>query len=68
MLHNLFSIRQFQLTKWSFLVHSYTHNAPYIHLSHDSILELWQTFLNGKRAWESKNIMYRGTLAIFTVC
>ena len=24
-----------------------TRNAPYIHLSHDSILELWRTFPNG---------------------
>ena len=46
MLKNLFSIRQFRLTKWSFLVHSTTLNAPYINLSHDSILELWQTFPN----------------------
>ena len=41
-----FFIRQFRLTKWSFLVHSTTRNAPYIHPSHDSILELWQTFPN----------------------
>ena len=40
-------IRQFRLTKWSFLVHSSTHNAPDIHPSHDLILELWRTFLNG---------------------
>ena len=46
MLHNLFSIRQFRLTKWSFLVHSTTRNAPYIHPSHDLILELWRTFPN----------------------
>ena len=33
MLENLFSIRQFWQTKWSFLVHSTTctRNAPYIH-------------------------------------
>ena len=34
----------------AFLVHSTTRNAPCIHMSHDSILELWQTFpkaLNG---------------------
>ena len=36
MLQNLFSIRQFWLTKWSFLVHSTTRNAPYLHPSHDS--------------------------------
>ena len=46
MLQNFFSIRQFRLTKWSFLVHSTTCNAPYIHPSHDSILELWRTFPN----------------------
>ena len=46
MLQNKFYIRQFQLTKWSFLVHSTTCNAPYIHPSHDSILELWPTFPN----------------------
>ena len=46
MLQNLFSICQFRLTKWSFLVHSTTRNAPYIHPSHDSILELWRTFPN----------------------
>ena len=46
MLHSLFSIRQFWLTKWSFLLHSTTLNASYIHLSHDSILELWRTFPN----------------------
>ena len=28
------------------LVHSVTQNAPYIHPSHDSILELWRTFPN----------------------
>ena len=36
MLQNLVSIRQFRLTKWSFLDHSSTPNAPYIRLSHDS--------------------------------
>ena len=46
MLQNLFSIRQFRLTKWSFLVHSTTHNAPHIHPSHNLIPELWQTFPN----------------------
>ena len=48
MLHvqNLFSIHQFRLTKWIFLVHSTTRNAPYIHPSHDSIFELWRTFPN----------------------
>ena len=43
---NLFSIRQFQLTKWSFSVHSTMRNAPYICPSHDSILDLWRTFRN----------------------
>ena len=28
------------------MVHSKTRNAPYIHPSHDSILELWRTFPN----------------------
>ena len=46
MLQKQFSIRQFLLTNWNFLVHSTTRNAPYIHLSHDSILEMWQTFPN----------------------
>ena len=46
MLQNLFSIRQFRITKWSFLVHNTTHNAPYIQPSHDLILELWRTFPN----------------------
>ena len=46
MLQNIFSIRQFRLTKWSFLVHSTTRNAPYIDQRHDSILELWRTFPN----------------------
>ena len=36
----------FQRTKQSFLVHSTTHIAFYIHPSHDSILELWWTFSN----------------------
>ena len=47
MMQNLFSIRQFRLTKWSFLVHSTMRKAPYLHLSHDSIIELWRTFPNG---------------------
>ena len=46
MLQNLFSIRQFRLTKWSILEHSTTRNAPYIHPSHDSILGLLRTFPN----------------------
>ena len=46
MLRNLLTIRQFWLTKWGFLVHSTTRNVPYIHPSHDSILELWRTFPN----------------------
>ena len=32
--------------KMEFLVHSTMRNALYIHPSHDSILELWRTFLN----------------------
>ena len=39
MLQNLFSIRQFWLRKWSFLVHSTTRYDPYIHRSHDSTRE-----------------------------
>ena len=50
MLQNYFFISQFlRLTQWSFLVNSTTRNAPYIHPSHDSILELWQTFPNYTR-------------------
>ena len=29
------------------MIHSTTRNAPYIHPSHDSILELWRTIPNG---------------------
>ena len=47
MLQNKFSMRQFRRTKWSYLVPSTTHNAPYIQPSHDSIFELWRTFPNG---------------------
>ena len=32
--------------KMGLLVHSNMRNAPYIHPSHDSILELWRTFPN----------------------
>ena len=39
MLQNLFSIHQFWLTKWSFLVQITTRNAPYIHPKHDLIPE-----------------------------
>ena len=46
MLQNLFSIHQIRVTQLSFLVHSTMGNAPYIHPGHDSILELWRTFLN----------------------
>ena len=46
MLHNLFPLRHFRLTKWSFLEQSTKPNAPYIQPSHDSILELWRTFPN----------------------
>ena len=31
MLHNLFSLHQFRLTKCSFFVQSTTRNAPYVH-------------------------------------
>ena len=44
MLRNLFSLRQFQLTKWSFFVYSSTHNAPYVHPRLDLIFEFWRTF------------------------
>ena len=43
MLKNKFFILQFELTKWSFWVHSTIGNAPYIHPSPDSILEMWRT-------------------------
>ena len=33
-----------------FLVHSTTHNTPYIHPSHDLILELWRIFQNEMKA------------------
>ena len=33
--------------KMELLVHNTTSNAPYIHPSHDLILELWRTFPNG---------------------
>ena len=46
MLHNLFSIRQFRLTKLNFLVHRTMCNAPYIHHSHDWTVEFWRTFQN----------------------
>ena len=54
MLQNLFSISQSGLTKWSSLVHSTTRNAPYMHPSHDSILELWQTSPNAHQS-ENEN-------------
>ena len=44
MLQNLFSMCQFRLTKWSFLLHNTARNAPNLHPSHDSILELRRTF------------------------
>ena len=56
MLQNFFSIRQFWLTKWSFLVNSTMRNAPYMHPSHDSILELWRTFPNAENDDTSQNI------------
>ena len=37
MLQNLFSLRQFRLTKWSFFVHSTTRNVPYVHRGSDFI-------------------------------
>ena len=49
MLQNLFSTRQFRLTKWRFLVHSTTRNAPFIHSSHDSILELCMNIVKRTR-------------------
>ena len=54
MLKNKFSIRQFWLTNWSFLVHSTTRNALYVHPSHDSILELWRNFPNVKNTYSKK--------------
>ena len=50
MLQNSFSLRQFRLTKWSFVVHSTTRNAPYVHPKLDSNLELCRTF---PIAWSS---------------
>ena len=44
MIQNLFSIRQFQLTKLCFLVHRTTRNAPYIYTR--AILR--RTFSNAK--------------------
>ena len=44
MLQYYFSLRQFQLIKWSFFEHSTTRNGPYVHLRLDSILELCRTF------------------------
>ena len=46
MLINYFSLRLFGLTKWSFSIHSATHNAPYIHPRLSLILELCWTFRN----------------------
>ena len=46
MLQNLFSLRQYQLKKWSFFVHSTTRDAPYVHPRLDSILELCRRFPN----------------------
>ena len=60
MLQNLFSIRQFRLT-----THSTTRNAPYIHLSHDSILELWQTFPN---VWSVDQFNEEERAGYFTYC
>ena len=34
--------------KMELFVHSTTHNASYIHPSHNSILELWRTFPNAQ--------------------
>ena len=47
MLKCYFTLRQFRRTYWSFLVHSTTRNAPYVHPRLVSILELCQTFPNG---------------------
>ena len=46
---------QFGLTKWSFVVHSTTHNVPYVHPRLDSILELSQTFQIG-RVFDQKDL------------
>ena len=61
MLQNCFSIRQFWLTKWSFLVHSTTRNADYIqvHPSHNSILEVWRTFTN---AVSDNSALFKGKI------
>ena len=64
MLQNLFSIRQFWLTKWIFLVYSAMRNAPYIHPSHDSILELWRTFPNECEQERLKHLSYSGPITL----
>ena len=46
------------VNKKEFFVHSATRNAPYIHPSHDSILELWRTFPNGLWCEEYNNQLY----------
>ena len=45
MLQEQFSLRQFQLTKWSFFVQST--NGLYVHPGFDSIIELCLTFWIG---------------------
>ena len=45
-----FFLRQFWLTKWSFLVHSTKRNAPNINPRHDLSLELRRTFTNEQRS------------------
>ena len=55
MLLKLFYIRQFRLTNRSFLVHSTARFAPYIHLSHDSILD----FPNVSRGLVNCSIKFR---------
>ena len=44
MLQNLFSLRQFRLTKLNFFVHSITRIAPKVHPRLDLILKLCRTF------------------------
>ena len=44
MLQYYFSLHQFRLKKWSFLVHSTMRNAPYVHLRLDLILKLTRNY------------------------
>ena len=69
MLQNYFSIRQFWLTKESFLVYSTSRDAQLLctlHTrSHDSILELWRTFPNAIRTCGSVMAVLRFLVLIF---